>query len=151
MAHSSDVTGTTRFPWLTGLFLLVGFGLIYWAYEQALDIQEITGSTFHNPTGRTLLWQGTMILSGIVFGLALAATRDRVERPRAAALLWGVIPLAVLVYYTLFISGTIPWPQPLRLTMFLFAGITIATSSLLVGLFIATAVAPFVLPSGRRH
>ena len=127
---------TNRFPWLTGVLLLVGFGLIYWADQQLADIQQVTASLFQFPIGRMILWLGTLILAGTGFGLALAAAFRRVGKARTAALLWGVIPLAVLAYYTLSFAG---------------ANVTIATSALLVGLFIATWLAPIVLPSGRTR
>ena len=142
---------TNRFPWLTGVLLLVGFGLIYWADQQLADIQQVTASLFQFPIGRMILWLGTLILAGTGFGLALAAAFRRVGKARTAALLWGVIPLAVLAYYTLSFAGALTRPIPFRWTRFLFANVTIATSALLVGLFIATWLAPIVLPSGRTR
>lgn len=54
MAHSSEIAKTTRVPWLTGVLLLVGFGVIYWAEDQLVDIQQITASLFLFPIGRML-------------------------------------------------------------------------------------------------
>lgn len=127
--------------------MLGGFSLLYWAGRQFEGLWE-RGPSFD---AATLGWLGTLVAAGLVFGLAFLSAQRRTSRPIWGALAWALVPLALLVYFYLLITGvSIPDP-PTQITEFLFSPGTQTTCALLVGLFASVALAPLVLPQRRRH
>lgn len=136
--------------WLSGIFLVAGFALLYWAGR---FLQTATSEVpyFESPEFTYGLWLLTLVASGLVFGLAVLAAQRRPSRLRWGGLLWVAIPLALLVYFYLYLLGVSLPSVGERVTTFLFSPGTQTACALLVGYFVAAALAPLVLPSGRRH
>jgi hypothetical protein len=133
------------------VLLIAGLAGLFWIVDQLNLIREVAGSTFQYPMTRILILMGTAVATGLVFGLAVAATARSPSTPQPLALIWGLIPLGVLVYFYVLASGMELPRLPGRLTTFVTSNVTIVTCGVVVGLFVSAALAPLVLPSRRRH
>jgi hypothetical protein len=67
------------------------------------------------------MWMGTLVLAGAAFGLAVATAQTKVSRIRGALLTWALIPLTVLTYFYLSITGSSMPPLGARMAFFITA------------------------------
>lgn len=133
------------------MLLLAGLAGLFWIVDQLSLIGQIAGSTFQFPMNRILILMGSAAATGLAFGLAVGAIARTPGTPQPLALIWGLIPLAVLVYFYLYLSGVDLPRLPGRMTGFLTSNVTIVTCGVVVGLFVSAPLAPLVLPTRRRH
>ena len=151
LATSKDAARSAGNWWLTGVLLIAGFGLLYWAGEQFVATTTQISETTDFQEVSYALWLLTLVSSGLVFGLAILAAQRRTASITWAALVWALIPLAVVTYVYLILAGVSVPDLPEEAATFIFTPGVQTASSLLVGLFMAAALGPLVLPSGRRH
>jgi hypothetical protein len=129
---------------------IIGFGLLWWADQQTIDMQTTMGSTFEFPAWWTVLgWLLTLIAIGVMFGLAAGLAGANSGRANAAAVfVAGIIPLAVVVYY--FGVFALRW-FPIRINAvlaFLINPATVTVSSVVVGFLGAGLMARLAARSG---
>ena len=125
---------------------LVGFVLLWWADQQASDM--LIGSTVGPPKWGVLGWLLTMIAGGFVFGLAagIAGANPKMASP-AALLVLGIIPAAVIIYFTSVFG--VGWLTLYinDVTAFLITPATVAVSCVAVGLLAAALIGTRTAPS----
>jgi hypothetical protein len=128
--------------WLLSVgFFLAGVGLLWWAYEQWLNMATVMGQQRQVPSARLLLWMLTLIVSGFSFGMAASSARSSRERARPAILLsLAFIPFAALYYF--WTQVTLGWfpALPNRAAEFLYDDRTLLASSLILGFFLSGLV-----------
>lgn len=151
MATPKDAPRSAGSWWLTGVLLIAGFGFLYWANEQFVATTAQIAETAEFQEVDYGLWLLTLVGSGLMFGLAILAMQRRTATITWGALAWALIPLVLITYVYLTLIGTSVPDLPEVLTTFVFTGETQTASSLLIGFFVAAALGPLVLPSGRRH
>lgn len=128
--------------------MLAGFIFLYWASRQFEGMWQETGAAFE---AATLGWLGTLTASGLAFGFAFLMGQRGPSRPVWGVLAWGFIPLVLLVYFYLLVTGvSIPDP-PTQVTEFLFSPGTQTACALLVGLFISVGLAPLIPQREGKH
>ena len=128
--------------WLLSVgFFLAGVALLWWAYEQWLNLATVMGQEFQVPSARLLLWMLTLIVSGFSFGMTTSSARSTRERARPAILLsLAFIPFAALYYF--WTQVTLGWfpALPTRAAEFLYDDRTLLASSLILGLLLSGLV-----------
>ena len=128
--------------WLLSVgFFLVGVALLWWAYEQWLNMATVMGQEFQVPSARLLLWMLTLIVSGFSFGMTTSSARSTRERARPAILLsLAFIPFAALYYF--WTQVTLGWfpALPTGAAEFLYDDRTLLASSLILGLLLSGLV-----------
>lgn len=128
--------------WLLSVgFFLAGVGLLWWAYEQWLNMATVVGQQPQVPSARLLLWMLTLIVSGFCFGMTTSSARSTRERARPAILLsLAFIPFAALYYF--WTQVTLGWfpALPTSAAEFLYDDRTLLASSLILGLFLSALV-----------
>ncbi|HEX6299520.1 MAG TPA: hypothetical protein VF148_03550 [Acidimicrobiia bacterium] len=128
--------------WLLSVgFFLAGVGLLWWAYEQWLNMAAVMGQELQVPSARLLLWMLTLIVSGFSFGMTTSSARSSRERARPAILLsLAFIPFAALYYF--WTQVTLGWfpALPTSAAEFLYDDRTLLASSLILGLFLSGLV-----------
>lgn len=128
--------------WLLSVgFFLAGVGLLWWAYEQWLNLATVMGAEFRVPSARLLLWMLTLIVSGFSFGMTTSSARSTRERARPMILLsLAFIPFAALYYF--WTQVTLGWfpALPTRAAEFLYDDRTLLASSLILGFFLSGLV-----------
>lgn len=127
----------------TALFTIAGMLLIWWAHIQQTDIRQIQSATFEFPQARWILWSLTTILTGMAFGLAVAAGAGWRTRIGLRSLVWALVPLAVVVTLHIWLAGWISLVPLGILEAALGQGAQVA-SSMAVGAFIAALLAPLL-------
>lgn len=131
---------------LTGALVIVGMLGLWWAQIQQQSIELVMGSTFEFPAGRWALWSLTIVAVGVWFGLAVAVGAGWRQRIRTSALLWGLVPLAMVLSFHLWVSDIMGFP---RAFLEILVGIQMqVASAMAVGLFLAGLLAP-MLPTPR--
>lgn len=144
------MTRLTPGSWLRLVVLpFMGFALLWWADRQATDMRALFGSTFELPDWWIVLgWLLTMIVSGVMFGLAAGAAGARVGRDSTAALVVvGIIPAAIVVYYfSVWAAGWLPLYIN-DVTAFLITPATVTFSSVAVGLITAALIGGRTTPA----
>lgn len=130
----------TRAWLLATVLLLVGMGLLGWANHQWLEIRSIFSSTATPgmPQLRMALFHLTLIVAGVSFGLAVAASRQDAGRARIQILgVLALIPLAgLLLFFSLVFRWWVP-TIPFGLQQFLFSDSTRAAFALLLGFLLS--------------
>lgn len=128
---------------LAGALVVLAMLGLWWVQIQQRTIQEVASSTFQMPTGRWILWSLTLVAIGLCFALAVAAGSGWRRQIGIPALLWGLIPLAMVLSFHLSIAGvTMP-----RAFVEVMVGIQMQVSSAVaVGVFLAGLLAP-ILPT----
>ena len=114
---------------------------LWWVQIQQKAIQDITASTFVFPHGRWILWSLTLVAVGLCLGLAVAAGSGWHQRLRSSALLWGLVPLAAVTAFNLFIAGVM-LPHSL---LELLVGVQMqVASAIAVGVFLSGLLVPML-------
>lgn len=128
--------------WLLSVgFFLAGLGLLWWAYEQWLNMATVVGREPQVPSGRLLLWMLTLVVSGFSFGMTTSSARSSRERARPVILLsLAFIPFAALYYF--WTQVTLGWfpALPTSAAEFLYDDRTLLASSLILGFFVSGLV-----------
>ncbi len=90
------------------------------------------------PAGRVALWLGTIVVAGIVFGLAVASARRDSGRGRVEILaVLALIPMAVLIQFIAWALGWGTSPMPFTINQFLLSEATVTASALVLGLLLS--------------
>ena len=132
------VRGLTRAWLLAPIFLITGMGLLWWASQQWLEIRSITSAELAIPAGRVALWLVTIVMAGIVFGLAVASARRDSGRGRVEILaMLALVPMAVLIQFIAWALGWRTSPMPFNINQFLLSETTIIASALVLGLLLS--------------
>lgn len=119
---------------------------LWWVQIQQRTIQEVTSTTFQFPAGRWIFWSLTLVGVGLCFGLAVVVGAGWRRQIGITALLWGLIPLAMVVSFHLSIAG-VSLPRPL---LEVIVGTQMQVSSAMaVGGFLAGLLAP-IIPTLQR-
>lgn len=117
--------------------------LLWWANEQSLDIQRITGTTFQIPEGQILLQIGTLVAAGFAFGASVEAGRQSTSRSHIGTLaVASLVPLSIVSYFYLHMVLHLLPSLPLGISRFLWSQLGLTSSAVAVGFFIAGMSAP---------
>lgn len=149
MDDSGPDRGIATLSWLTtGIFTFAAMMGLWWAQVQQESIQRQMGSGFEQPAGLWLLWSITLIAVGLCFGLAVASGAAWRSRIPIVSLLWGTIPLAIVLSFHLWVAQAVELPiEFLRVLV----GIQMqVASAVAVGVFLAGLAAP-ALPKPRSR
>jgi hypothetical protein len=128
-----------------GVLTLAGLSLLWWANEQLLEVNRITASEFHFPKLRLLWWVLTLVLAGLVFGLAATWRSSPVSSSRKAIAIWSVLPLLMLVWF--YSTLAFSWPVldvSVRLLRFVTSQTTVTAVAVVLGFNLAVLVAPVI-------
>lgn len=125
--------------WLLSVgFLVLGMGLMWWASAQWEVLATIMSSQFEVPAVRLLLWHLTVVVAGITFGLAVAASRGDSGQPRIQILgILSLIPLAGLFFFFSWILNWWAPTLPFSVNWFLFDESTRVAFALLLGFLLS--------------
>lgn len=147
MDDSGPDRGTANISWLvTGIFTIAAMMGLWWAQTQQESIQQQAGSTFQHPAGLWILWSLTLIAVGVCFGLAVASGSGWRARVPLSALLWGAVPLAIVVAFHLWVGQTVSFPMEFLRVL---VGIQMqVASAVAVGFFLSGLMAP-LLPTPK--
>lgn len=135
--------GTANMSWLTtGILTIAAMMGLWWAQVQQESIQQQASATLEQPAGLWILWSITLIAVGLCFGLAVAAGSGWRRRIPVVSLLWGAIPLAILLSFHLWVAQAVEFPiEFLRVLV----GIQMqVASAVAVGVFLSGLLTPLL-------
>jgi hypothetical protein len=146
---SSPDRGTANISWLvTGIFTIAGMMGLWWAQTQQQSIQQQASSTLQQPAGLWILWSITLMAVGVCFGLAVASGSGWRSRLPMSALLWGAVPLAMVLAFHLWVAQTVEFPIEFLQVL---VGIQMqVASAVAVGFFLSGLMAP-LLPTPKSR
>lgn len=132
------VRDLTRAWMFAAVFLLLGMALLWWAHQQWEEIRAISSADFVIPQLRMLWFHLTLVVAGVAFGLAVAASRQDAGRPRIHIV--GVLALIPIAGLLLFFSAVFQWREltlPFGLEQFLLSDSTRMALTLLLGFLLS--------------